>query len=325
MSETARTPLKPADIRRRAYALMKQCWKTLLIAAVLMFLFTWIEDVVDAHGERLAMQAYNARMEVFHTENPIPPQEDEDALLEYTLDLSYAQFMAKNEYDETYEPWKLLCLGIQFIDILFSALVAVRLCKGLLNALRVGECTPHILLSSWARASTTCWLAIQITLRVMGWALLPLIVTYSLLSSLGEWGALVGVAIVLLVAGWASLHYALSRLHLADDMSGHHTASECLRLAVDDADAFGLWNMCKVLLPAIAMMLLSIAIDVVGGLVPAVSVPAAILVGLADLLCLSTKYACFACIYDEMRQRALAVQEAAPGRTRAEALESDRP
>lgn len=321
MSEATRTSMTPAELRRRAYALIKQCWKTLLIAAVLMHLFSWVEDVVDAYGERLAMQAYETCKETYIAENP-PPEGKEDSTEWAFYNEWMASHIAEQAYDDAYTPWKLAIHGIDLIDLLFSCIIAVRLSRGLLNALRGGECTPHILLSGWARTSTTCWLAIQISLRIFGWSLLPMIVPILLLGALGDWVTLVSMALVLLVAGWASLHYALSRFHLADDTSGLRTASVCLLFAVNDADAFGLRNMCKVLLPAIGLLLLSMAMSIIGIFVPAVSVPAAILVALADLLCLIVKYACYACIYDEMRQRSIAAQDNNPGLTRAKALES---
>ena len=322
MSEAPRTSMSTAELRRRAYALIKQCWKTLLIAAVLMHLFSWVESAVKAYGDHAGRQAYDAHMAAFIAENP--PPEDEEARIEWAyFDAWLAQREAEDLYNGLYRPYEVAANAISFANMLLSTIIAVRLCRGLLTALRGGECTPHILLSGWARTSTTCWLAIQITLRICGWSLLPMIVPILLLGALGDWATLVSMALVLLVAGWASLHYALSRFHLADDTSGLRTASMCLRFAVDDADAFGLWNMCKVLLPAIGLLLLSIAMTIIGILVPAVSVPAAILVALADLLCLSMKYACYACIYDEMRQRIRAAEEAIPsneGLARARAL-----
>lgn len=321
MSEATRTPMKPRDIRRRAVALMKQCWKTLLIVAVLMCLFGWISNAVEAHGKRLAQQAYDACKEAYLADHPMPEGEEDRAAWAYFYEW-LAIHQAEEEYDAVYAPWKWAARGIDLIDLIFSCVIAVRLCRGLLTALRGGECTPHILLSGWARTSTTCWLAIQISLRIFGWSLLPMIVPILLLGALGDWVTLVSMALVLLVAGWASLHYALAEVHLADDPDGARTASDCLRRAVDDADAFGLWNMCKVLLPAIGLLLLSMAMSIIGIFVPAVSVPAAILVALADLLCLIVKYACYACIYDEMRQRSIAAQDNNPGLTRAKALES---
>lgn len=324
MYESARTHMKPRDIRRRACSLMRKCWKTLLIAAVLMCLFGWISTAVEAHGKRLAQQAYDACKEAYLADHPMPEGEEDRAAWAYFYEW-LAIHQAEDEYDAVYAPWKWAARGIDLIDLIFSCVIAVRLCRGLLTALHGGECTPHCLRSGWARTSTVCWLAIQRELRIGLWALLPLLVSASIAYVVSSWGNVIGVIGALLTAAvvlWATLYYALAEVHLADDRDGARTASDCLRRAVDDADAFGLWNMCKVLLPAIGLLLLSMAMSIIGIFVPAVSVPAAILVALADLLCLIVKYACYACIYDEMRQRSIAAQENNPGLTRAKALES---
>lgn len=350
MSESARAPMKPRDIRRRAYVLMKQCWLTLLIAAVLMHLFGWAEDAVKAHGDKLATEAYNAHMEAFHAENPAPsdesiqkhnaymdalgavmngsaspeemPESDADTI-HYFFSMRVAQYDADEAYEKVFAPWKLIGYAIDLLDLLFSCIIAVGLCHGLLNTLRAGESTPHCLLLGWPRTSTACWMAVQTTLRVIGWSLLPLIISATISALFGGWATIVSTVLMLLVALWATLHYALAPMHLADDPDNSRTASDCLRLAVDDADAFGIWQMCRVLWPLAIIFAVNIALAVAAVYAPVLTIPAGIIDIAAGLFSTAMMEACLVCIYDEMRQRAIAAQEAIPateGLARARAL-----
>lgn len=355
MSETTRTPLKPAGIRRRALALLKQCWLTLLVAAVLMSLLDWTQSVVKAYGEKLATEAYNTRMEVFYTETPCPTEEEIqkynaymaafDAMMngtgssedmpkpnadttDYFLSMHGAQRNASKAYDEVFQPWEIIGYSIDLLDLLFSCIIAVRLCRGLLSALRGGECTPHCLLSGWERTSTACWMAVQTTLRVLGWSLLPLIISATISALFGGWATMVSSLLMLLVALWASLHYALAEVHLADSPDRSFTASDCLRYAVDDADAFGIWQMCKVLWPLAVIFAANIALGVAAVYAPLLTIPAEIISIAATLFTVAMRKACYVCIYDEMRQRAIAAQEAVPaseGLARARALAAPSP
>lgn len=314
MSESARAPMKPRDIRRRAYVLMKQCWLTLLIAAVLMHLFQWTKDAVDAHGERLATEAYKNAMAAHLAEHHAGDEFDTSWV---------AIYRAEEAYDEAFAPWEWLGYGIDLLDLLFSGIIAVGLCHGLLNTLRAGESTPHCLLLGWERTSTACWMAVQTTLRVIGWSLLPLIISATISALFGGWATIVSTVLMLLVALWATLHYALAPMHLADDPDNSRTASDCLRLAVDDADAFGIWQMCRVLWPLAVIFAVNIALAVAAVYAPVLTIPAGIIDIAAGLFSTAMMEACLVCIYDEMRQQAIAAQEAIPateGLARARAL-----
>jgi len=342
LSEITRTSLKPRDIRRRALALIKQCWLTLLIAAVLMNLFTWIGSAVESHGEKLALEVYNAHMATFYAENEPPTKEAAAALNamlagqgvpEWTAEIEYAslydtrewlaQHDASDLYDAAFRPWEWLGHGIDLLDLLFSCIIAVGLCQGLLSALRGGDCTPHCLLSGWSRTSTACWMAIQTTLRILGWSLLPLIISATISALFGGWATIVSSLLMMLVAIWASLHYALAEVHLADCPDRSFTASDCLRYAVDDADAFGVWQMCRVLWPLAIIFAADVAMMIAAIFIPALSIPFEVFTAASDLLVIFLRYTCYVCIYDEMRQRAIAAEAAVPaneGLARAQAL-----
>lgn len=316
MYESTRTPMKPRDIRRRAYALMRQCWLTLLIAAVLMSSVGWASNAVEAYGERLAQEAAAAASDAYLAEHPLTD--------DYADSIMWmADFRAEEAYDDAFRPWDLLTEGIDLIGALFSCVIALGLYHGLLTHLRGGECTPHSLLLGRPRAGTACWLALQRALRIFGWMLLPL--PFGVLISIffSTYADYVARLLMLLIGLWATLHYALAEIHLADDPYESCTAREALRQAVDDADAFGIWQMCKVLWPQAVLFAVDIGVLVVAEYAPSLNVPAQIFDLICDLFMLSLQYSCFVCIYDEMRQRIRAAEEAVPdneGLARARAL-----
>lgn len=316
MYESARPPMKPRDIRRRAYALMRRCWLTLLIAAVLMSLFSWASNAVEAHGKRLAQEVAAAASDAYLADHPLTD--------DYADSIMWmADLRAEEAYDDAYSPWEALAEGLDLIGGMFSCVIAVGLYHGLLSALRGGECTPHSLLLGRPRAGTACWLALQRGLRIFGWMLLPL--PFSLLISIifSTYADFVARLLMLLIGLWATLHYALAEIHLADDPYESCTAREALRQAVDDADAFGVWQMCKVLWPTVVLFAVDVGVQVVAEYVPALAIPAQIFSPTCGLFRLSLQYTCFACIYDEIRQRIRAAEEAVPeseGLARARAL-----
>ena len=316
MYESARTPMKHRDIRRRAYALMRQCWLTLLIAAVLMSLFGWVSSAVEAHGERLAQEAAAAASDAYLAEHPLTD--------DYADSITWmANLRAEEAYEEAFRPWDLLTEGIDLIDGLFSCVIAVGLYHGLLTHLRGGECTPHSLLLGWPRAGTACWLVLQRGLRIFGWMLLllPFGVLISLIFS--SYADLIARLLMLLIGLWATLHYALAEVHLADDPYDILTARETLRQAVDDAGAFGIWQMCRVLWPMIIPYGINVAVQLLAQFTPMPGLAAGIISAPCSMFMSVFPIACYVCIYDEIRQRIRANEEAVPaneGLTRARAL-----
>lgn len=320
MYESARTPMKPRAVRRRAYALMRQCWKTLLLAAALMCLFGWVSNAVEAYGEHLAQQSASAARAAYMAEHPVPEDKVDDEEWAYHYEYM-ASILADEAYDDAYRPWKWAIGGLDLVDLLFCCVIAVRLSNGLLNALRGEECTPHCLRSGWAHTATACWLTVQRELRVRFWALLPLIFLFALDIFFGVYAGTVSNLVLLAVAIWAKVHYALAEVHLADDPS--RTATDCLHLAVDDADAFTFRAMCGVLWPVVIPSGIAIifgSLEIFGLVPTALALVADALCGLLTALFLTP---CCVCIYDEIRQRIRAAEEAVPateGLVRARAL-----
>ena len=319
MYESPRPLLTPRDIRRRAYSLMRRCWGTLLIAAVLMSLFTWASSAVGASGKRLSLEAAAAASDAYLAEHPVTDDRADS--------ISYMAYRrAEDAYDDALRPWALLAEGIGFLDALFSGVIAVGLCRGLLSALRGGECTPHCLRTGFSRAGAACWLGIQRGLRIFGWMLLPL--PFSVLLSLifNSYVDLVASLLSMLICLWATLHYALAEVHLADDPYDSLTATEAIRLAVDDAGAFGIWQMCKVLWPVVLPFGVIMAVPLLELIVPVPGAVENIVLGLYSMVTSVFPLACYICIYDETRQRIQAAEEAVPaneGLARARALAAD--
>ena len=314
MYESARTPMKPRDIRRRASTLMKQCWLTLLIASVLLCLFTWVGNAVEAHGERLATEAYKTAYYAHLAEHHAGDDFDTSWV---------AVYQAEDAYDDAFTPWEWLGYGIDLIGLLFQCVIAIRLCRGLLSALRGGECTPHCLLSGFTRTATACWLGLQRGLRILGWMLLPLLFSVLISHIFSYFADNVKRLLMLLISLWATLHYALAEVHLVDDPYDSLTAKEALRQAVDDAGAFGVWQMCKVLWPVVIPFGISIAASLLSEFTPMPERAAEIISVPCRLVMSVFPIACCVCIYDEIRQRIRANEEAVPaneGLARARAL-----
>ena len=317
MYESARTPMKPRDIRRRASTLMKQCWLTLLIASVLLCLFTWVGNAVEAHGERLATEAYKTAYYAHLAEHHAGDDFDTSWV---------AVYQAEDAYDDAFTPWEWLGYGIDLIGLLFQCVIAIRLCRGLLSALRGGECTPHCLLSGFTRTATACWLGLQRGLRILGWMLLPLLFSVLISHIFSYFADNVKRLLMLLISLWATLHYALAEVHLADAPYDSRTATEALRLAVDDADAFGLWQMCKVLWPVAIPFGITLALALLNRFIPVPGTVENVVLGPYSMATSVFPLVCYVCIYDEIRQRIQAAEEAVPaneGLARARTLAAD--
>lgn len=314
MTVDARTPQKPRDIRRRAYSLMRQCWLTLLIAAVLTSLPGLVSLSVEAYGERLATEAYNAAKAAHLAEHHAGDEFDTSWV---------AVYRAEEAYNEAFTPWEWAGRAIDLIDILLSGVIVVRLCRGLLNGLNTGTCSPRCLLDGRKRTLTSCWMALQISLLVLVWILLPLALTILLSSIFGRPGELIGLILVLFVSIWADLRYSLAVVHLADHPENGCLASDCLSWATDDMNLFTICSLFRTIWPFFAVGLIDNLLLLFVPLFPALDLPFAIFIILIHMFIFAAEYTCYVCIYDEIRQRIRAAEEAIPpteGLARARAL-----
>ena len=351
MSE--RTPRTPRDIRRHAISLMRRCWKTLLLAAVLMSMIDWLSEAAMSYGEYQGEQAARSYLDAFKAEYPapdaqewaeyqayqdillaqtlgdaeesdLPPKpENYDALVDYGIHLYFAAYNAQDAYDAALQPWKLANYGAYLIGALFSGVVAVGVYRGLLSSLRGGVCSPGCVLSGNGRTGTAMGVAAQTLLRVLGWCLLALIPGFVLTYWFGDTGEVIGRILFCLVCLWAQYHYSLAPCHLADEREPSLTAADCLRLAVDDIDAFTIRKLAVLLWPVIGIFLAQCVLAVIAALVPVLDIPLAVLTALLALFSQMLELCCLICLYEEMRQREAAAKAALPpdmGADRARAL-----
>lgn len=301
------TRLTPADFRRQALILLRQCWKLLLIAVLLMSVFNWAGEAVESHGKSKSQAAYDAHMAAFYAENPRPEDEEEFIIWTY-FDEDFAQYEAEDVYKKAYLPYRLASLAATTLDQLFGGVILVGLYAGLLMHLRTGECTLHCLgmgFSRWKRAS---WLAFRVLLNSLGWTLLALIPAEMLSSlmaglELEAVGTMLGTVIVVCVALWAEIHYALAFVHMAEDTEDQFAVKDYLHDAVDNMNFFTVRGLLRCswpvwVLTALECLLILSAdwLSVPSMLVTSVCVACEIFRMM--LLC-----AVYACVYEELRSR----------------------
>lgn len=300
MSDTARTPLKPRDIRHRAYSLMRQCWLTLLIAAVLMSLFGWVSDVIQHHGDALGQLVYDAHMEAFYAENP-PPEDRTDYAVWAYFDEYFAMNEAKTLYSKASLLWELGAHAIDLVGDLFSAILIVGLYAGLLGHLRGGTCSPAQLFSKRRCWKTIVWLDIRIVFNILGWGLLFLLPAIMLGNMLGTFGELAGIATLMWVLIWATLRYTLVFPHMADDPNGQLTTSACLDAGVQDMRFFTVWGLIRTLWPVYLIAVVDVVLNVAVNYTAWLTIPAAFFAAAAGIFTKMVAHACYVCIYNELR------------------------
>lgn len=311
------TRLTPTELRRRSFTLMRQCWKLLLLAAVLMSFFNWAEDAVKGYGEAQAQAVYDAHMANFYAENPCP--EDENAAFMWAyFDEWFAKHDAEEASEETLLPWKISGFAFALLDDLFSGVILVGLYTGLLMLQRGGECTLHCLSMGFSRWKQAFWLTLRVSLNTAGWVLLAMIPALILDSHWGAFGNLLGSIIIVCVALWAEMHYALSFLHMADDPDGQLTATACIHNAVDNMNFFTVRGFLRTTWPTWALLTAEFLLGAAAIFLP---IPRLLLKILSDFLIICSMMllcpAC-ACVYEELRTHQQTPET--PGAVRARAL-----
>ena len=299
--------LKPADFRRNAFRLMKDCWKLLLVAAVLMSLFNWAGRAAQSYGKGKALAAYNDYITTFYTENPRPEDEEEYITWAY-FEEDWALYEAERLYNRTYLSWQLAGVAADVLDAMLSGVVLVSLYTGLMMHRRSGECTLHCLTLGFSRWKRACRLALRVLLGVMGWSLLAMIPAYMVsfvmdavsLYDLGDWLALVIIAGVVL---WAQIYYGLVYLHMAEDAADCFAVRDYLSDGVQQMSFFTIRGLLRCSWPVWALMAAEILLGVAAeyGLLPALPV---------DMLCEGSRIfrtmllcAVYVCVYEELRSR----------------------
>ncbi len=309
--------LKPADFRRQAYSLIRQSWKLLLVAILLMSVIDWASQGLEHYGDSIARQAYDAHMETFYAENPRPEDEDEAITWAY-FDEWLAKYDAEKLYDRAFLPWKIGGYAIDLLDMLVTAMILVGLYTGLLMQRRTGECSLHCLRIGFSRWKTAAWLSIRVNASILGWGLLALIPCVMLANALGDVGEILSMVILILVVLWAQCHYALTYVHMAEDPENQLTTTAYINSAVEDMNFFTVRGLLRTAWPAYALMTAQIILGVAGALLPVLTVPVNIFTLVGNFLTPMLLHTSYVCIYDELR--AIRQAQEAPGTARAQGL-----
>lgn len=309
MSEPARTPLKSAEIRRRALALMKQCWLTLLIAAVLACIPGWIADYAADYSEIAAVRAEQAVFAEFEVEYPRP--DDPAALEQWELDrIVHAYFSSADiTAARLRRQWKLIGYTIELVGSLFSAILLVGLYHGLLTQLSGGTpCTPRSLLAGWKNWKSAVWLQLRVNACIFGWGLLFFFPAIILMNT-GALGELVGLALLIVVCLWAGLRYALVLPHMAEALDSPLSTSECLEQGVQAMRYLTVWGLIRVMWPFFLIGLLAAALTTATGWFSWLTLPAAIFTVAADISVNVARCACYTFLCDEIHRHRLALAQ----------------
>lgn len=315
---TESTPrLKPADFRRQAYSLIRQCWKLLLVAILLMSVIGWAGQALEHYGDGIARKAYDAHMEAFYAENPRPADEDEAIMWAY-FDEWLAQRDAEKLYDKAFLPWKIGGYAIDLLNMLVTAMLLVGLYTGLLMQRRTGECSLHCLRIGFSRWKTAAWLSIRVNVSILGWGLLALIPCVMLANALGDVGEILVLVILLLVQLWAQCHYALTYVHMAEDPENQLTTTAYIDSAVEGMNFFTVRGLLRTAWPAYVLMTVQLILSVAGALLPVLAIPVNIFTLVGNFLTPMLLHTSYVCIYDELR--AFRQAQEAPGAARARAL-----
>ena len=294
--------LKPADFRRRAFALMRECWKLLLIAIILMSIFDWAGQILEYYGDGVAQKVYDAHMEAFYAESPCPEDEKEAFMWAY-FDEWFAQRDAEKAYNKAFLPWKIGGYAFDLLNYIFTAMILVGLYTGLLMQHRSGECSLHCLRFGFSRWRTAAWLSIRVSVNILGWGLLACIPGLMLTNHLGSVGEILALIILLLVVLWAQCHYALTYVHMAEDPENHLTTTAYIDSAVADMNFFTVRGLLRTAWPAYALMAAQVILDISTAFLPVLTIPVTIFILVGNLLTQMLLHTCYVCIYEELRTR----------------------
>lgn len=270
----------PSEMRRQALKLMRECWKVILTTSVILIALSVISICVT---------------------NLVPLIPDQNGYItrQSTQLRSLVYFLLTFVTDLICQP--ILILG------LYTALLA---------RLRGNVSTTSACLHGMKRWRTAIWLNLLIGLRMLGYLLAGLVGMF-VLSLIPILGALAGSIGFVVLLYWVELRYSLAPLHLAEDGDDRLlSASDCIPYALQDAAAFTVGGMLKVLWPS---FLLFVVCSLLGKCCPdswAISCARIAVSYIAKAL----MFACLTVIYQHLRDSK--PQDAAPseGALRARAL-----
>ena len=315
----ARPAFPAAGIRSRAFALIRRCWKPLLIAALIMSMFSLISTVLAYHGDQVAAAATNAAVAEFLADAPA-----EEGTTEYIEWLYFNEYALEDAAEEAAErallPWQAATAGVEILGWIVSTFVMLGLNRGLLKAMRNGECTIADLLGGRHGYRRALWTDVVMFLRVFGWTLLamiPLVILAAVLRGVGLVLCMIGLIVF---AIWITLRYMLVDLHIADDAEGTLSASDYIRSSVEDAKYFSAFRMIGVLWPFWLLGLAFALPSILANTIPVMETVALVIATPANVVLGMISPALVVCIYEAIRYEQNAPVHESDGATRAKAL-----
>ena len=284
--------LPPAQLRRKALTLMRQCFLPLLVAAVLLSLPGLGADLIRLHGENAAERVEQAVFAEFEAANPRP--EDPAELEQWESDkIVYAYFSSADINGKLAERlWSLLASGAELLGMLLGGVLLAGVYAGLLSRLR-GSCEPLRPFCCLRRWKTALWLRLRVMAFIFGWLLLAILPAAFLPGG-------PGALLLLPVALWAELHYSLVLPCMADDPADRLNTTQYLDLGAAHIRFFTVGGLLRVLWPLMLLFLAEAALTLAAAWLPALTLPGMLFALAADVFTMMLGCACIACIHAEV-------------------------
>ena len=306
---TSRFPTNGSFTFWDAAALVKKCYLPILVAVILTNIPSVFSMLLEWEGRTAAAAAEDAALA-----ESLPEAEDFAAQ-------RAAQSLADDAYAEAYQPYRVAAACVELVVWLYAPWMILGLYKGLLSALRGGECRLGCLFSAASRWKTALWLAILTGLCTAAASIAGTILMAGLSAVLSIVGVIIGFIAFVVAMYWVSIRLLVTECYLADDDTGDCTATDCIRYSWQDMKEYGIFSALYVLWPV--YLLTEVASLLADRLTPLPALDVILL--LVEMLCLAVVYAATAGIYEEIRRHAAgkpADDAVSEGLARARALAS---
>lgn len=295
-------------VRYRAYALLRACWKPILLALLIVTLLDIAALGVDWAGREAAKRAI-ADMPL----DAVPVSIHD--LLDYYYGLSAADQAAR----DAYQPYGTVRSILRLINrMLVSPIVLVGLYSGLLAAQRGGECSLRSLAKGLPRWGRVIWLGFLTALitglvRFAGNA-----VTTALGDTLYLFGIILGTIVWLVVQVFVEMRLSLSMVALADGLDDPSAATTAWQSICASWHAVGQYTILAMLVTLWPVLLVTNFAPLVHDWLPASPWWDAAKLAL-ECAALALHACCCVCIYEEANAPT-AQDGSEAGRARARAL-----
>ncbi len=288
MSETTRLHDHDTFTFMHALELVRRCFLPILVAVILTNIPSVFSMLIEWEGRTAAAAAEEAALAEY-----LPEAEDFAAQ-------RAAQSLADDAYAEAYQPYKVAAACVELVVWLYAPWMILGLYRGLLEALRGGECRLRCLFSAVARWKTALWLAILTGLCTAAASIAGTILMAGLSAVLSIVGVIIGFITFVVGMYWVSLRLLAAEGCLADDDTEDCTAMDCIRFSWREMKEYGVFSALYVLWPV--YLLTEVASLLADRLTPLPALDVILL--LVEMLCLAVGYAATAGIYEEIRRHA---------------------